>query len=171
MSDRVNIKDLPVTAEVKSGDLMVLETADGTKLIDFSNFVISEYNTTFYSVISANSNKIDANTSSILTLSGESLNSCLTIGLSSLGIGTTVNTQPHRRLEVNGDTLITGNLYIDDDNSHSPTIRLTNEGGQDLDAYILTDGVARFGTSNPSGSLAMRRHALVKTDARAVKPT
>ena len=156
MSDRVNIKDLPITAEVKSGDLMVLETADGTKLIDFSNFIISEYNTTFYSVVSANSNKIDANTSSILTLSGEALNSSLTVGSSSLGIGTTASTQPKRRLEVNGDSLFTGHVYIDDDDGDSPHCRMTAGDGYDLDFYMASSNIARIETSNTTGKLCLQ---------------
>ena len=54
-SSTVNIKNLPVVTEIKIGDYLILETESGTRLIDFDNFAVTEYNTTFHPTISTNS--------------------------------------------------------------------------------------------------------------------
>ena len=41
----VNIKDLPEVTQISNGDYVLLETANGTKIVDFKNFVLPEANT------------------------------------------------------------------------------------------------------------------------------
>jgi len=48
----INIEDLDIAKEIKIGDYVLLETTDGTKLIDFKDFIIGTDNITFYDKIS-----------------------------------------------------------------------------------------------------------------------
>jgi len=48
----INIEDLDIAKEIKIGDFVLLETTDGTKLIDFKDFIIGTDNITFYDKIS-----------------------------------------------------------------------------------------------------------------------
>lgn len=47
----VNIKELPLVNEVQAGDFFIVETTQGTNIIDFSNIIIPPENTTFYGEI------------------------------------------------------------------------------------------------------------------------
>jgi hypothetical protein len=47
MSETKNIKDLPKTDSMVSGDYFLIETDGGTNLLNFDNFVIDQDNTTF----------------------------------------------------------------------------------------------------------------------------
>ena len=42
-----NIKKLQETNEINLGDFLLVETINGTQIIDFENFVITEYKNTF----------------------------------------------------------------------------------------------------------------------------
>ena len=53
MADSLNIRDLPKIDEIKSGDFVLVETPNGTKILDFRNFLISEDNITFAARISS----------------------------------------------------------------------------------------------------------------------
>jgi hypothetical protein len=59
-----NIKDLPVTESINSGDYLIVETPGGSSILDFNNFIITTDNTTFGVVI-------EENTTNIITLSSE----------------------------------------------------------------------------------------------------
>jgi len=48
LSNSVNIKDLGDVDQVNSGDLLIVETANGTKTIDFTNFVVGPENVSWY---------------------------------------------------------------------------------------------------------------------------
>ena len=48
----INIQDLDIAKEIKIGDFVLLETTDGTKLIDFKDFIIGTDNITFFDKIS-----------------------------------------------------------------------------------------------------------------------
>lgn len=48
----INIEDLEIAKEIKIGDQILLETTDGTKLIDFKDFIIGTDNITFYDKLS-----------------------------------------------------------------------------------------------------------------------
>lgn len=41
----INIKDLPEITQISNGDYVLLETANGTRIVDFKNFVLPEANT------------------------------------------------------------------------------------------------------------------------------
>ena len=47
----INIKELPLVNEVQSGDFFIVETTQGTNIIDFSNIIIPPVNVSFYSEI------------------------------------------------------------------------------------------------------------------------
>jgi hypothetical protein len=55
----VNIKELPQIGGIESGDLLIVETEDGTNIMDFDDLVIDTYQTTFYSVLTANDLALD----------------------------------------------------------------------------------------------------------------
>ena len=48
----INIDNLDVSKQIQNGDFILIETADGTKLIDYRDFVIGIDNITFYDKIS-----------------------------------------------------------------------------------------------------------------------
>jgi|11_taG_2_1085331.scaffolds.fasta_scaffold00851_5 hypothetical protein len=50
-----NIKELPETFSIAAGDMLVVETDDGTNIMDFNNFVIGLDNTTFGTTITQHS--------------------------------------------------------------------------------------------------------------------
>ncbi len=54
-----NIKELPETFSVAAGDMLVIETDDGTNIMDFNNFVIGLDNTTFGTTITQHSTDIN----------------------------------------------------------------------------------------------------------------
>lgn len=77
----INIEDLDIAKEIKIGDFVLLETTDGTKLIDFKDFIIGTDNITFYDKISggdflqtadisALSANVNTNTSILTGISG-----------------------------------------------------------------------------------------------------
>lgn len=47
----VNIKELPVINDINNGDFLIVETPDGTNIIDYQDFFITLQNTTFESTI------------------------------------------------------------------------------------------------------------------------
>ena len=53
-----NIKELPETFSIASGDLLLVENDDGTHILDFNNFVIGLDNTTFGTTITQHSNDL-----------------------------------------------------------------------------------------------------------------
>ena len=55
MSNRENIKSLPEAYDIKDGDFLLVENQDGTQILDYQNFIISEYNTTFSQLLSSHS--------------------------------------------------------------------------------------------------------------------
>ena len=76
----INIEDLDIANEIKIGDYVLLETTDGTKLIDFKDFIIGTDNITFYDKISGGdflqradisdlSANVDSNTSILTDIS------------------------------------------------------------------------------------------------------
>lgn len=45
----VNIKNLPIISDINNGDFIIVETSEGTNILDFRNFLITLDNTTFKS--------------------------------------------------------------------------------------------------------------------------
>jgi len=58
MAENVSITNLPAATEVKSGDFIILETATGTQIIDYKDFVIGTDNITFWPRLSGNTTDI-----------------------------------------------------------------------------------------------------------------
>jgi len=65
MSENVNIKTLPHTGDVRAGYFLIVETPDGTRIIDYNNFVISDNNTTFAPLLCAHTEDIQSNKTTI----------------------------------------------------------------------------------------------------------
>jgi len=70
MADKVNIKNLNEAEAVKVGDYLIIETSDGTKILDFKNFSIDTSNTTFAGTLSTQTADISSNYSLIQQISG-----------------------------------------------------------------------------------------------------
>ena len=49
----VNIKELPEVNQINDGDFLIVETPEGTSILDFANFIITQNNTTFSSILSS----------------------------------------------------------------------------------------------------------------------
>lgn len=64
-----NVRELPEVFSVAAGDLLLVETENGTNILDFENFVIGVDNTTFGSTLSSNTTDIATLSSSFNTLS------------------------------------------------------------------------------------------------------
>lgn len=56
----VNINDLPVFEEIKSGTYILIESTDGTGIIDYKNFIIGTENITFSDLLSTQDAQIQA---------------------------------------------------------------------------------------------------------------
>ena len=54
----VNISDLDVDSEILKTDKLIVETNDGTKLVDFKDFVIGVDNISFYHLISGRGDNV-----------------------------------------------------------------------------------------------------------------
>ena len=63
-----NVKELPETFAVSSGDLLLIETDEGTNIMDFDNFVIGLDNTTFGTTITEHSTDINTLSADVSTL-------------------------------------------------------------------------------------------------------
>lgn len=55
----VNIKNLPIVTDINRGDFLIVETPDGTGILDFRNFLITLDNTTFSSTFLGFNTKIN----------------------------------------------------------------------------------------------------------------
>lgn len=64
-----NIKELPETFSVADGDLLLIETDEGTNILDYANFVIGLDNTTFGTTITQHSTDIATLSSNFDSLS------------------------------------------------------------------------------------------------------
>lgn len=54
----INILDLPLVENVAAGDYLVVETPDGTSIIDYENFIIGPENTTLSVTVSSLTNDV-----------------------------------------------------------------------------------------------------------------
>ena len=66
-----NIKELPETFSVADGDLLLIETDEGTNIMDFANFIIGLDNTTFGTTITQHSTDINTLSSNFNSLSSQ----------------------------------------------------------------------------------------------------
>jgi len=64
-----NVKELPETFSIASGDLLLVETDEGTNILDYDNLVIGLDNTTFGTTITQHSTDINSLSSDVTTLS------------------------------------------------------------------------------------------------------
>ena len=64
----VNINDLPIFEEIKSGSYILCETADGTGIIDYKNFIIGTDNITFADLLSTQAAEIKALSAQLVSL-------------------------------------------------------------------------------------------------------
>jgi len=128
----VNIKELPQIGGIEGGDLLIVETEDGTNIMDFDDLVIDTYQTTFFGILTGNDLELSEN---IFDLR-EDLNT-LTVTVDALG-GTAFNSlsaqinsniQSITALEAETETLQT------DVQSLSDQVQNLSVGGFGIKAY------------------------------------
>ena len=116
---------MPEASDIEDGNFLIIEGEEGTSILDFKNFVITENNTTFQPLLSSHSTNIDRNYSLILTLSsnqGSLSGQWVPAGassiytLSSASIGTTSVTE---KLTVAGNISASGSLSATSNTSYS----------------------------------------------------
>lgn len=56
--DTINIKNVPESQEIKSGDKILFESDLGTRVVDFDNLIIGTDNVTFYDTITGNTTDV-----------------------------------------------------------------------------------------------------------------
>ena len=100
-----NVKELPETFAVAAGDLLLIETDDGTNIMDFANFVIGLDNTTFGTTITQHSTDIAALSSDVATLSSKIDTDIITLSAAVIG-NTTKALITLSAQDVNGPRLI-----------------------------------------------------------------
>ena len=100
-----NVKELPETFAVAAGDLLLIETDDGTNILDFANFVIGLDNTTFGTTITQHSTDIAALSSDVTTLSSKIDTDIITLSAAVIG-NTTKALITLSAQDVNGPRLI-----------------------------------------------------------------
>jgi hypothetical protein len=100
-----NVKELPETFAVAAGDLLLIETDDGTNIMDFANFVIGLDNTTFGTTITEHSTDIAALSSDVATLSSKIDTDIITLSAAVIG-NTTKALITLSAQDVNGPRLI-----------------------------------------------------------------
>jgi hypothetical protein len=74
----INIKELPVINDINNGDFLIVETPDGTNIIDYQDFFITLENTTFESTITnlqTDTQTLSTNLSALTTSYNELLSS------------------------------------------------------------------------------------------------
>ena len=67
----VEVAELPIVEEVKSGDRFIIENQDGTGIVDYKDFVIGLDNITFGPVLSGHGTDIGAVSALINALSAK----------------------------------------------------------------------------------------------------
>ena len=121
----VNIKRLPEASDIEDGNFLIIEGDEGTSILDFKNFIITENNTTFQPLLSSHSTNIDRNYSLVLTLSSnqgslsgqwEPAGASSIYTLSSASVGTNSVTE---RLTVAGNISASGSLSATSNTSYS----------------------------------------------------
>ena len=65
-----NIKELPETFSIQTGDMLIVETDEGTNIMDYNNFVVGLDNTTFGTTITQHSTDIVTLSADVKALSG-----------------------------------------------------------------------------------------------------
>ena len=65
-----NIKELPEAFSLTSGDLLIVEDTEGTKILDYDNFIIGLDNTTFGTTVTQNATDIVALSTAVTQGSG-----------------------------------------------------------------------------------------------------
>lgn len=66
----INIKDLPELTEITTGNYIVVETALGTKILDFGNLILPSANTLISTTVEQNAQVVTDLTTSLATITG-----------------------------------------------------------------------------------------------------
>lgn len=101
----INIKDLPEITEIGNGQYIPVETATGTHIIDFKNFIVPTANTVITTTV-------DQNTSAIISLSSGTSSQIISLS-SSIDTNTTKIASLSDSLNVlNSSVTVFNNVYV-----------------------------------------------------------
>lgn len=141
----INVKDLPELSEVRNGDYIIVESTNGTHLIDFKNFIMPTANTII-------TNAVNQNTNTILSLSTAKDTSASTLSSDLESAKTNISTMSSQITEISAKNILNLNvaktqITISPGNKMS-TGTLSQTGNWTLADVIITpanDYAAKFG--------------------------
>jgi len=84
-----NIKELPETFSIASGDLLLVENDEGTNIMNFDNLIIGLDNTTFGTTITTHSTDINTLSADVVTLSAAQDTLSTAVAAAVAGVNTT----------------------------------------------------------------------------------
>lgn len=149
----INIEDLEIASEIKIGDFVLLETTDGTKLIDFKDFIIGADNVTFFDKISGTYlQSSDISAISAKTLNNESLLSSIS-GVNSVTdrLETRINSVESSLITFIDSLSVTSLTDADITNNTNAKIGFTVSNTSSLN-LATSRGKVRFGSLDFKGS-------------------
>lgn len=149
----INIEDLEIASEIKIGDFVLLETTDGTKLIDFKDFIIGADNVTFFDKISGTYlQSSDISAISAKTLNNESLLSSIS-GVNSVTdrLETRINSVESSLITFIDSLNVTSLTDADITNNTNAKIGFTVSNASSLN-LATSRGKVRFGTIDFKGT-------------------
>lgn len=149
----INIEDLDIAKEIKIGDNILLETTDGTKLIDFKDFIIGTDNITFYDKISGGE---FLQTADISALSANvDTNTTILSGISSImdeidAINIKLNAQGQGLEAFRNSIKLEGGIELEANTSATVGVTVSKAGNRDKVIYFTT--IDHIGTSLVDGA-------------------
>lgn len=145
----VNIKELPEITDVANGDFLIVETPNGTNILDYQNLLVTLDNTTFGDLITQNTTNIATVSSNVISLSTQVIrtNTFAVFSISNYSTADAdvfgnVNITPLKSSNINSIILNTG--YTSTPGTSAVTINFTTNF--ENTAYCTTFGA--FHTSN-----------------------
>ena len=149
----INIEDLDIAKEIKIGDNILLETTDGTKLIDFKDFIIGTDNITFYDKISGGE---FLQTADISALSANvDTNTTILSGISSImdeidAINIKLNAQGQGLEAFRNSIKLEGGIELEANTSATVGVTVSKAGNSGKVIYFTT--IDHIGTSLVDGA-------------------
>ncbi len=122
MADNISIRSLPETSEINFGDYILVENTQGTHILKYDNFIVTEKSTTFEPLLSAHTADIATNLTYIKSLTSDtgvlsgffdekirpaSGGGHAIVTLSAIGIN---HTDPREKLTIGGNLSASGSL-------------------------------------------------------------
>lgn len=91
-TDKVTLKKIQVVDEIKPGDFILVETPNGTRLIDYTNFVVGQDNITFDPLLSSFDSDIRGLSAQVIAQDAVNLSTFTYISAGALSLFSTLST-------------------------------------------------------------------------------